>query len=320
MTAMSSEALDLVRLRAAAGLAPSNPQQLTPRTRRSLAVAEAVGAPMLPALDAAAAAEDDIRITRRAIAVASAQTKAVAGGLLAAPLLLVPFLGNILDVDLVAFYGSVVGRIVGLVGLALLGAGAFGVTRLVRRVGAPPAPPPSPQARLVRAVVIAVLLGVALHWVAGLVLGVVVWRRAGTVETAAAPGTDEAADLTAVALTGGVAPGQALRVAAPHLADHAAELRGLALELELGLTPSTDGALTRLGTVLRAATDVGAPAAPALRRLAGELRADERARVLAAAERLPAQLTFPTALALLPATLLLIGAPIVHVGLQHVMP
>ena len=72
--------------------------------------------------------------------------------------------------------------------------------------------------------------------------------------------------------------------------------------------------------MLRAATDVGAPVAPALRRLAGELRADERARVLAAAERLPAQLTFPTALALLPATLLLVGAPIVQVGLRQALP
>jgi hypothetical protein len=46
-----------------------------------------------------------------------------------------------------------------------------------------------------------------------------------------------------------------------------------------------------------------------------DLRADDLARVLAAAERLPAQLTFPTALCLLPATLLLVGAPIVHAGL-----
>ncbi len=63
---------------------------------------------------------------------------------------------------------------------------------------------------------------------------------------------------------------------------------------------------------------VGAPVGPALRRLAADVRADELARVLAAAERLPVRLTFPTALCLLPGTLLLIGAPIVSAGLGAV--
>ncbi|MFP4234382.1 MAG: hypothetical protein ACLFUG_05585, partial [Nitriliruptoraceae bacterium] len=74
----------------------------------------------------------------------------------------------------------------------------------------------------------------------------------------------------------------------------------------------------RLAAIIAAADRTGAPVAPSLRHLARELRADDLARVLAAAERLPAQLTFPTALCLLPATVLLVGAPIVHTGLQVV--
>ena len=74
--------------------------------------------------------------------------------------------------------------------------------------------------------------------------------------------------------------------------------------------------LHRLAVLLAAAERVGAPVAPSVRHLARELRADDLARVLAAAERLPAQPTFPTALCLLPATVLLIGAPIVQTGLS----
>ncbi|MEY3020174.1 MAG: hypothetical protein RLZZ272_1158, partial [Actinomycetota bacterium] len=74
-------------------------------------------------------------------------------------------------------------------------------------------------------------------------------------------------------------------------------------------------ALARLRALLVTAEDVGASPAAPLRRLASDLRAEELARVLAAAERLPAQLTFPTTLLLLPATVLLVGAPIVRAGL-----
>ena len=67
------------------------------------------------------------------------------------------------------------------------------------------------------------------------------------------------------------------------------------------------------------ANELGAPAAPSLRRLARDLRGAELARVMAAAERLPAQLTVPTTLLLLPATLLLVGAPLVASGLSAVL-
>lgn len=317
-TPAEAAALDLLRLRAAAGLPPRDLARLTPRAQRAMRVAMATGAPMLPALDAAAAAQDDLAATRRAIAVASAQAKAVAGGLIAAPFVLVPFLGGIFGADLAAFYGTGPGRVVGAIGLGLLALGAAAVRRLVRRVGAPPRTARTPLARALQAGIVAVVLGLVTTTIVGVAVGLFAWHRSRTT-AATDPTTDEAAELTATALTAGVGPGEALRAAARQLPGHAAGLRALALELELGLAAEPGGPLARLGHVLRAATDVGAPAAPALRRLAAEVRADERARVLAAAERLPAQLTFPTALALLPATLLLVGAPIVQVGLQQAL-
>jgi pilus assembly protein TadC len=75
----------------------------------------------------------------------------------------------------------------------------------------------------------------------------------------------------------------------------------------------------RLRAVLTTAGEVGAPAAPTLRHLARDLRAAELARLMAAAERLPAQLTVPTTLLLLPVTLLLVGAPLVASGLARVL-
>jgi hypothetical protein len=111
------------------------------------------------------------------------------------------------------------------------------------------------------------------------------------------------------------APGPARRRRGPR--DLAGPLRRLALALDLGTTQDlpAPAPLDRVATVLITAADVGAPVGPALRRLAVELRAEDLARALAAAERLPAQLTFPTALCLLPAVLVAIGAPLAHAGL-----
>jgi Flp pilus assembly protein TadB len=313
-------ATDLVRLRAAAGVDVGEPGLLAARARRAVEVASAVGAPLLEALDAAAAAEEDARRAERAVAVASAQTRTVASGLLLAPVLLVPGLGRLVGADLLGFYRSPLGVVVGAMGIALLLLGALVVVALVRRVGRPPAVRTN-GLRWSGVLAGGLLVWWIVHPVAtlGLVAMLVIRGRRGR-PAPAAPGVDEAADLTAIALAGGVAPGEALRVAAAELPDHAPALRRLALELELGLAESDttglhDPGIDRLRVVLTTASSVGAPAAPALRRLAHDLRADELARVLAAAERLPAQLTFPTALCLLPATLLLVGAPMVHAGL-----
>jgi pilus assembly protein TadC len=281
-------------------------------------VATVVGSPLLDALDGAMAAEDDARRAARAITVAGAQTRAVAGGLLLAPVLLVPALGELVGADLVAFYRTPIGVAVGAVGLALLLLGAAIVAVLLRRVGRPV------SSRSDARVWVVTLAAAALVWwlvhpgLAAIVGSVLMVRgRRRRSEPPVGLGVDEVADLTATALAGGVPPGEALRVAADELPTHAAALRQLALELELGVDvpDPVDAGLARLRAVLLTAAAVGAPVAPALRRLAHDLRADELARILAAAERLPAQLTFPTALCLLPATLLLVGAPMVQAGL-----
>lgn len=282
-------ATDRARLRLAAG-APLGPDEaLTPRVRRALAVAREVGAPLLPALDAAAAAEDDAARAVRAVTVATAQARTVAAGLVVAPTLLVPVIGRLAGADVVAFYTGGPGRIVLGVGAALLAAGALASRTLVRRAA-----------------------------------------RAGAVGPDA--GLEEVVELVATALGGGAGPAAALRAVAERaggpVARHAPLLRATALALDLGLDPSSapgrrgpgdpsDGA-ARLRGSLALATEVGAPVAPVLRRLAHDLRADELARVLAAAERLPAQLTVPATLLLLPASVLLIAAPLLDAGLRAV--
>ncbi|TVR37324.1 MAG: hypothetical protein EA388_01890 [Nitriliruptor sp.] len=317
----SSAATELVRLRVAAGLDPGDDADLPPRTRRAVAIARTVGAPLLEALDAGLAAEEDVREAARAVAVASAQTRVVAGGLLLAPLLLVPGLGRLVGADLVGFYTSPMGGVVLLVGSALLGLGAAIVWGLVRRVSRPPSAGP-PGAALAAAVV-----GCLIAWrlgglVAAVPVAVILWHMvARTRGPEPLPGLDEAADLIATARGGGTTSAEALRLTAVQLPHLARPLRRLAFDLDVGAaggsgSPSGQTDLDRLATVLVAAHDVGAPVAPSLRRLAADLRADELARVLAAAERLPAQLTFPTALCLLPATVLLVGAPIVQAGLM----
>lgn len=145
----------------------------------------------------------------------------------------------------------------------------------------------------------------------GLAVGRLLVRRAGRT----GPGHDEVADLVAVALAGGVPAVSALRLVAEHRPSDAALLRRAAAGLELGRPSDVPGDLGRVMATLDLSTRYGTPAAPALRRVADDLRADELARVRAAAERLPAQLAFPTALCHLPGTLLLVGAPLLATGL-----
>jgi Flp pilus assembly protein TadB len=283
-------ASDLLRLQAAAGFPPEHRAGLSGRCVRAVAVATAVGAPLLEAVDGATTAEDDAAEARRAVQVASAQTRVVAAGLLAAPVLLVPGLGRLVGADLVGFYTTRAGVLVLTVGLGLLAAGAVVIALLVHRIGRPvgsrSASRSGPRlAALACGVVVWKLLGPALAPVAGLGAYHLAARSGRGRRGAAADGLDEAADLTATALAGGGGASQALRVAAGHLPLLAPDLHRLAFELELGLEPSavaTDGmdlGGERLRAVLLAADRLGAPAAPALRRLASDLddrRADQQ--------------------------------------------
>jgi hypothetical protein len=100
-----TSATDRVRLQLVAGT-PIDDPRLPPRVRRGVMLARTLGAPLLPAVDAAADAEDDDARARRAVAVSTAQARTVARGLTLAPLLLVPAIGGLAGVDTVAFYTS----------------------------------------------------------------------------------------------------------------------------------------------------------------------------------------------------------------------
>ncbi len=349
LTTDPDRAIDEFRLRVAVGGGSLPPQGLPERCQRAVEVARDVGAPLLAALDAAQAARDDERRAERAVAVASAQTRVVAGGLLLAPVLLVPGLGRLVGADLVAFYRSGLGLVVLAVGGGLLLLGASIVVLLVRRVGSAGGgrarqghPRPTLGTWLLAGVVLLFvhrLSGPLLAVPAALLVVHLVSDRHPSIEPAV--GVDEAADLIATALMAGTSGPEALRVTADRLPHLAPRLRRLAFGLELGLdvdqgsegggrptvrtsrrggpapAPPRDP-FGRLASLLAAAERTGAPVSDSVRHLARDLRADDLARVLAAAERLPAQLTFPTTLCLLPATVLLIGAPIVHAGLAAV--
>lgn len=328
--------LDDVALRVTAG-APLPPAgRLPARCRRAVAIAAIVGSPILDAIDASRSAEEDAAEARRAVGVASSQARAVATALLAAPFLVTPLLAGIVDIDLTTFFSSSVGVLVLAVAGVLYLAGAALVVLLVRRTSSPGAsgrgsPPGSILAGGAAAVVAWTLVGALAAPFAGVLAYRVAARRAAA---PAVPDADEAVDLVATALHGAASVPQALRLVADQLPAFAGELSRLAWHLQTGhRTPGTGAdvprtearaagsgpsravtAIPRLADVLVTAEQTGAAVAPTLRRLASQLRADQLAERLAAAERLPAHLTFPTALFLLPATVLVIGAPIVHAG------
>lgn len=264
--------IDEVRTRLLVGAPPEDLTGLPARAVRALRVAEAVGAPGIPALDAALAARDDDLARARAVHVATAQARAVAIALAALPVVAVTGLGALLDLDLWGFYRSPVGTLVGLAGIGLAAAGVGIAWRLVTRTGRRP-------------------------------------RRGSH-------GTDEVADLLATAVTGGYGTAAALRIVADVVPDHAATLRRAALAIDLGDDPHLPRGFDRVATALRTSARWGAPVGPPLRRIAADLRADDLARALAAAERLPALLAFPTALCLLPSCVLLVGAPLIAEGVR----
>jgi Flp pilus assembly protein TadB len=78
-------------------------------------------------------------------------------------------------------------------------------------------------------------------------------------------------------------------------------------------TPATRG----LAETLRTSTRLGSPAAPALARLASELRADLRRRAEARARTVPVRLCFPLVGCILPAFALLTVVPAVIAGIAR---
>lgn len=148
-----------------------------------------------------------------------------------------------------------------------------------------------------------------------LALGLVTVRLLVRRAAAAPDGADEVADLLAAAVSAGIGIPAALRAAVPHLQCSGDVLARMALALEMDRSVDVPPPYDRMLATLRTTARWGAPAAPALRHLADDLRSERHHRALEAVERLPALLTFPTALFLLPASVLLVGAPLVADGL-----
>lgn len=304
-----------LRGRMLAGAPAGDLRALPPRVQRAVRTAVAVGAPLLPALDAATAALEDVRRRDRAVRVATAQARAVAVGLLCLPLLLVPGLGRVLDVDLVGFYTTGAGRVVLAVAGTLVALGSLLVHGIVRRAIAAPS---RRAGRAGPALLAGAVAGLTVGAPVGLLAGVAVAALRRPAPDATDASLDEVADLVAIALAGGTSVSGALRLVGRAGATDPAALDRLALAADLGrLHDAASGPFAPLAQVLTTTRRWGSPATTPLRALAADLRADALADALAAAERLPAQLTVPTALCLLPASVLLLGAPLVADGLAH---
>lgn len=302
-----------LRGRIVAGAPVGDLRATPPRVQRAVRVALEVGAPLVPAVDAATAALEDDDRRRRAVQVATAQARTVAAGLLCLPLLLVPGLGRILGVDLLAFYATSAGRVVLAVAASLIAVGAVLVRATIRRATAGL---DRRRGRVGPAVLAGAVLGLGVGATAGVVAGVMVLAVGRRPAATHDPSLDEVADLVATALAGGTSTSAALRLVGRVGVGDPAALDRLALAADLGRVDDAQaGSLAPLAQVLAATRRWGAPAAASLRALARDLRAEELARALAAAERLPAQLTVPTTLCLLPASVLLLGAPLVADGL-----
>ena len=137
-------ALARLRLRVAAGARPDGLADLPDDVRPAVVVADRVGAALLPALDAATEAHRHRRAVARQVRTATAPARTVAAGLVLLPLLAVPALAGLLDVDLVGFYSTGAGTVVGAIALALWVAGAARHRRPGRPRAAPTPPRPGP--------------------------------------------------------------------------------------------------------------------------------------------------------------------------------
>ena len=297
---------------------------------RCLALTEASGGGGAEAIDHALEAIRDEGDLQRLLTVRTAQARGTAVILAAVPagawLLLVA-----LDTRMLGFYATPVGWLSGglAVGLALLAwrwmrrltAATTAAARAADPLTAPPAAP-AWRRGLLAAGVVAVPLTAWLGWFPALLgaaaAGFGAARRRGTAD--AAGGAAETVSLVAVALGAGMGPAAAFAevaavappAAVPLLVPAARRIAG-GWRCDEALA---DTALAPLGATLAAAQRWGAPAVPALRALADDLRADRRAAVEVAAERLQLALIFPTTLLTLPAFVLGVVPPLLWVTVR----
>lgn len=296
--------------------------------RRMVAVARACGAPVDPTLAVATEVERQRADTAAELARVVRPAVAVARGLAVMPVVVVPLLAWVLDLDLVAFFaGDPVGRVVGLVVVVMV---VLAITWLWLLVVAATSPPKRTRGRTPWSVwvVAGIVLWLSVGIVPALLLGVAAAVLSRRPADAAGPGVAEAAELAATAASAGLALPAALRVAARHLVDDdlRVAIARCALQLELSPPAPTPGQDRRAAepatgprgefvALCRDLVAAGRPTVAPLRRLARRLRAEEAAARRVAVARLPGRLTFPTALLLVPATVMAIGTPIAMRGL-----
>lgn len=295
---------------------------------RCLALTERTGGGGTEAVEHAVTAIREEAALERLLDVRTAQARGTAVILVCVPLVAWALLVA-LDPRALTFYATPVGAVTGVtaVGLAALaGRWMNRLTRATRAAGeaadplAPSRPAPAWRRGTVASAVVAIPVGIGLGPVVAVLAGAAVLFGVARPRTTASPGNGrsggaaETVSLVAVALDSGMAPATAFAEVAELAPPPAVELlRSAARRVAAGWRVDealTDTPLETLGACVAAAHRWGAPAAPALRALAADLRADRRAAVELAAERLQLALIFPTTLLTLPAFVLGVVPPL----------
>lgn len=292
---------------------------------RALALGERTGGGAADAVDRALDVIDEEAGLRRLITVRTAQAKGTAVILAALPVA-VWLLMILLDPATVRFYATPVGALTGLVAIGLALTSWYVMRRLAGGVAAAAdaADPlgthrraPAVRRGLAAGAVTALMVTVAVGPAAGLAAAVLVASavaRPRAVAGGAVGGTADVIELMAMALGAGMPAPTALAEISRLAPDSARTLlrtaarrtaAGWQVDAALADTP-----LEPLGATLAAVGRWGAPAVPALRRLARDVRAERRAAAELAAERLQLRLVFPTTLLTLPAFVLGVVPPL----------
>ena len=294
---------------------------------RSLALTERSGGGGAQAIDHALEAIRDEVELQRLLDVRTTQARGTAVILATVPiaawLLLVA-----LDPRMLGLYATPIGWCTGGLAVVLAVTSWRWMRRMTRATAAAAAaadplqdaaPAPAWRRGLIAGAVTAVVVGAALGPLPALLGGMAATfaaarRGPSRAGPAAGGGGAQTVSLLAVALGAGMAPATAfaeVAVVAPAAAQPL--LRSAARRLDGGWgcdEALADSPLAPVGQTLAAAQRWGAPAVPALRALADDLRADRRAAVEAAAERLQLTLIFPTTLLTLPAFVLGVVPPL----------
>jgi len=318
MNADTVRALDTVRLAAASGSQRIAFDGVDADTYRMLRFASQIGAPVTLAADLAHRRITDSADVSRSLAVASAEARSVAAFLLVAPVLLLPLTGRVLGIAIGNFFTQPAGRIVLAVACLLYLAGFAVIWQLQRQLHAPVSEAQSPP--ISRLLLVVTVVSVAGGWLAlagvAATLFVLLQARKRPTEPVMLHDLAAAADVLVVAVTAGQSLPHALEGAAQIVPSVARQLRQIGFALACGVEPQMGaGTLGQFATIAWHAHHNGAQAAHVFRQFSAQIRADERAVLLARTSRLPARLTVPTTLFFLPATVLVMIAPVVAHGL-----